>query len=103
MARVVWTRQAHRHLEEIGEYFLETSSEYTRSLLEALVEAPTILMRFPRAGHVLPETPDGPYRELIFEHFRIVHVIEGDSVFIIGVVHTSREIVAALDRMNQDR
>lgn len=99
MARIVWTNQAQRHLEEIGEYFLPVANDYTRALLEALIDAPTILMRFPRAGRVLPEAPDGPYRELIFEHYRIIYVLEGENVYVIGVVHASRDVVSVLDRM----
>lgn len=46
-----------------------------------------MLAEFPRAGRIVPEVGMEPVREIIFERYRIVHAVRGDSVFVLTVLH----------------
>lgn len=45
------------------------------------------LKRFPRAGRVLPEFPDFPFREVIVAPYRFFYRVKGRTVWIVAVWH----------------
>lgn len=45
------------------------------------------LVRFPQIGHYIPEFPDEPFREVIVEPYRFFYLVEGETIWIIGVWH----------------
>lgn len=47
------------------------------------------LEKFPKSGRLIPEFPDLPYREVIAPPYRFFHRIEGETVWIVAVWHSS--------------
>lgn len=45
------------------------------------------LREYPNSGHVIPEFPELPHRELPVPPFRFFHRVVEDTVWIIGVWH----------------
>ena len=54
-------------------------------------EATGRLQDFPLSGRIIPEINKPDCRELIYGAYRIMYRIEGDEVWITGVVHGARD------------
>ena len=54
---------------------------------------------FPQRGRVVPEFPDGPYREILVGPYRVVyrHVENRDIVLVLAVIHGSRLLPLLLE------
>ena len=48
------------------------------------------LAKFPESGHVIPELPELPYREVIVAPYRFFYRIEGRFVWIAAVWHVAQ-------------
>jgi plasmid stabilization system protein ParE len=48
------------------------------------------LLRFPRLGRVVAEARDENIRELVYQNYRIIYRIAGESIEILTVVHGKR-------------
>ena len=55
-------------------------------------EAADRLMAYPLLGRVVPEFDDPLVRELIVGRYRLVYRVEGDTVFVVTIVHGSRDL-----------
>lgn len=101
MARILWSREALRNLESIGDYLYESAPEYAAALLPALVKATERLETFPRLGRIVPEFEAEAFRELIFENYRIVYAIEADTVIIYSLLHSPMDISGRLRALRE--
>ncbi len=45
------------------------------------------LGRFPESGHIVPEFPDLPFREVLVAPYRFFYRVEGDTVWVVGAWH----------------
>jgi len=45
------------------------------------------LQRFPNSGHLIPEFPELPYREVIVAPYRFFYRRDGEIVWVVGVWH----------------
>ncbi len=52
-----------------------------------LIEATDRLQQFPLSGRVIPEINAPDCREVIYGAYRIMYRVEGEEVWITGVVH----------------
>lgn len=52
---------------------------------------------------MVPEFEDQRLRELIFENYRIVYRVDGDSVLIASVIHSARDVATLLRKFMSDR
>ena len=102
MARILWSDEALQTLEAVGDYLIETAPQYAGALMLALVEATSTLETFPRLGRVVPEFESEDLRELIFESYRIVYTIDGDTVTVHAVLHSSMDVSARLRGWKED-
>jgi toxin ParE1/3/4 len=86
--RVRFTPTADRQYLEALRYLLERSPAAAAGLqrrAEAVIEQ---LGEFPESGHVIPEFPALPHRELPVEPYRLFHRAVGDAVWVVGVWHS---------------
>jgi plasmid stabilization system protein ParE len=91
--RIVWHREASDHFIELLEY-LYNESEIAASIvgnaildeIEKLAVYPTVhpLDRF-------KQNNDGNYRACIVYSYRISYYIDGSTIYILRIRHTSRE------------
>ena len=99
--QVIWTKNAEYDLEEIIEYIKTDSIEVAKNIFFEIKEQCNDLSIFPLSRRVVPELQHIGilrYRELIYKRWRIVYKIEGEKVYILIVVDSSRDIEDILFR-----
>lgn len=94
MVRIRWTERAVKNLKHIYDYIAVDSRIYAIHFTKRIVVASEKLKYFPFMGRVVPEFADQELREVLFQNYRIVYRVVGESklVEIIAVVHASREL-----------
>lgn len=59
-------------------------------------EAADRLAAYPLLGRVVPEFDDPLVRELIVGRYRLVYRVEGDTIFVVTIVHGSQDLMRHL-------
>lgn len=91
--RIEWTDPALGDLEAIRDYIGKDSRYYARRYIARLFEATAKLKDFPAMGRRVPEAGvRTDIRELIFENYRIVYLVEPQQIQILTVLHGSRDL-----------
>ncbi len=72
MAEIVWTSNALKDLNEIGEYIAQDSPKYAERTVNKLYHKVEILTAYPKAGRIVPEVGNEQIRELIVGNYRII-------------------------------
>ena len=91
MGEVIWAPSALDDIDSIAEYIARDSVDQAALLSARLFEATDRLQEFPFSGRVIPEIGNQACREIIYRSYRIMYRIEGDEVWITGVVHGARD------------
>jgi toxin ParE1/3/4 len=91
MAKVTWAPSALDDIDSIAKYIAEDSAEMASLFVRRLMEATDRLRDFPLSGRMIPEIDDPNSREVIYGAYRILCRMEGDEVWITGVVHGARD------------
>ncbi|HOP18303.1 MAG: type II toxin-antitoxin system RelE/ParE family toxin [Gammaproteobacteria bacterium] len=87
--RVIWTPEALQDRIDIWDYIAAESPQAAARMDERFSQAVSPLTDHPRIGRqgMVPGT-----LELIpHEHYRLVYEIDGDTAWILALVHTSRQ------------
>ncbi len=72
---------------------------YANRFVDRLLEATEVLTDFPELGrHVAEARPRSDIRELIFRGYRIIYLIRADGVFMLTVLHGSRDLTQLTPR-----
>lgn len=92
--RIRWSQTARRDVRGLKHYIAQDSPFYARQFCERLVAAVEKLADHPRLGRTVPEAEGTPeeVRELIFRDYRILYLVEHDSVHILAVIHGARDL-----------
>jgi toxin ParE1/3/4 len=86
--RVVWTPEAEQDRDEVWEYIATDSMAAAARMDELFSDAAARLVDFPELGR--PGKIVGT-RELIpHENYRLVYEVDGDTVWMLALVHTAR-------------
>lgn len=87
--RLVWSKPALGHLDEIFDFILRDNPDAAFSTLETIETAVARLETFPESGRIAKE-PDA--RELVVAGtpYLVLYRIKGDMVQIVAVVHGAR-------------
>jgi plasmid stabilization system protein ParE len=93
MALVVWTEAALEDLKAIVEHIALDSRIYAERFSQRLENALDRLEDFPLSGRMVPEFGDETVREVIYESYRLIYLVRGDSCFVAAILHASREIL----------
>ncbi|WP_455284814.1 type II toxin-antitoxin system RelE/ParE family toxin [Cupriavidus necator] len=86
--RVVWTALARHDRTVIFDYIAQDDIEAAERLDERFAQAAERLCAFPvraMAGSI-----DGTRELVVHKHYRLIYEIEGNTVLILALVHTSR-------------
>ena len=87
--KVVWTTEAHRDRADIWDYIATDNPRAAARIDELFSNAAAMLAEHPWLGR--PGTIPGT-RELIpHESYRLVYEIDDDTLWILTLVHTSRQ------------
>lgn len=91
--RVKWTEPALEDLAGIQAYIAKDSPYYAKQFIERIFEAAETLDGFPELGRKVPEAGDTEnIRELLFQSYRIIYLYQTDHVYILAVIHGSRDL-----------
>lgn len=87
--RIAWTSKALSDLREIHDYIAKDSRQYARIQVERIQRAAAKIASFPEIGRVVPEFPDGPWRELLSGNYRLIYRPDPRSpkILIVAVAH----------------
>jgi plasmid stabilization system protein ParE len=73
--------------------YIAKDSPYYASLfakkVNAIIKA---IPQFPKAGRIVPEYSNENLREKIYENYRIVYRIKGESIEIVAICHGSKQL-----------
>ena len=91
--QVKWTEPALEDMEGIQDYIAKDSSFYARQFIERIFEVAKNLENFPDLGRQVPEAEEREdVRELIFQGYRIIYLRQPSFIYIVAVIHGSRDL-----------
>ena len=90
MAIVRWAQRAQDDLHEVYRFIARDSPRAAQAVVERLLRATERLALFPESGRMVPEFPELNYREILVGSYRVLHRLEGDTVWIVAIVHGRR-------------
>jgi toxin ParE1/3/4 len=92
MAKITWTAEAERWLEDIFEYIAADNPEAAARTVSGIYERTQVLLKFPEMGHRYWAS-NRHVRILLYGHYRITYLIKADgNIDILGVFHGSLDI-----------
>jgi toxin ParE1/3/4 len=97
--RVRWTRTAQDDLGAIIDYIATEDLRAAGEVLATLKSAAAKLERFPDRGRVVPELQAMDvftYRELVSRPWRIIYRREENTVFVLAVLDSRRDLGSVL-------
>lgn len=93
MAKIVWSDESLRWLEEIHDYLSQHSPSAAVRTIEGIYDRVQILADFPELGFRYELADRDNVRVLLFGHYRIAYVVsEEDRVDILGIFHAALDI-----------
>ncbi|MBA7530389.1 hypothetical protein ES705_22595 [subsurface metagenome] len=90
--KLEWTKPALLDLESIQDYIKKDSEYYANHFVERIIEAVESLEKFPEMGRKVPEAEEENIRELLFHNYRIIYRVGTDSILILTVIHSARDL-----------
>ena len=86
--KVIWTPEAHQDRADIWDFIAADNARAAARMDQLFSNAAASLLTHPRRGR--PGTIPGT-RELIpHQSYRLVYEIEGETVWVLALVHTAR-------------
>jgi len=89
---IEWSARARTDLRELWTYIAQDSPHYARRFVEKIFKAVESLTEHPQIGRKVPEADREDIRELIFQNYRIIYRIKPRHVYIVTVLHGSRDL-----------
>jgi len=91
--RIVWSDVAEADLDDLYDYIARDVPYYAEQFVDRLIEAAGVLKDHPRLGRQVPEADEREdIRELIFQSYRVIYLVEADQVHILTVIHGRRDL-----------
>ena len=91
MVKIIWSPSALEDVNSIAEFIARDSVDRAALFVARLLEAIDRLQDYPRSGRVISEISDKSCREIMYGSYRIMYRLEGDDIWITGVVHGARD------------
>jgi addiction module RelE/StbE family toxin len=89
---IEWSFRARTDIQELHAYISKDSPYYARQFVERILGAVDILRSHPQIGRILPEANRENMRELLVNNYRIIYLLKPNQVFIVTVIHGSRDL-----------
>lgn len=92
MAKITWTTEAQRWLEEIFEYIAADNPRAAFQTVNAIYERTQVLTQFPEMGQRY-QASSRHVRILLYGHYRIAYLIKNDGdIDVLGIFHGALDI-----------
>jgi toxin ParE1/3/4 len=93
--RIKWTRPALDDMGGIQSYIAKDSPVYARQFIGRIFDAAEKLESHPEIGRKVPESgARNNVRELIFQGYRIIYLIQATNIYVVSVIHGARNLSA---------
>lgn len=103
MARAVrWAGRARSDLRSAVEYIRKASPASAAAFLQAALETTRSLTEGAERGRVVPELDDPEVRQLLVGRYRVLYEVQGETVWVLRVIHGSRDLLLALGRRTRE-
>ncbi len=89
---VVWTERAATELHDFAEFIARDSFHYAELVEDRCHQAVDSLAKFPSRNRIVPELRNKDIREIFVYDFRIIYHIAKDTVTILSIVHSARDL-----------
>lgn len=90
---VEWSHRARTDIQNLKAYIGKDSPHYARRFIERIIASVEKLAEFPKIGRTVPEAAGrDDVRELIYHGYRIIYRARAERVFIVTVIHGSRDL-----------
>lgn len=90
--KIEWAEPAELDLGDIYAYIARDVPTYAEQLVDRIVETVGLLHEHPLMGREVPEAERVDVRELIFQNYRIIYLVKTDYLYIVAVIHGSRDL-----------
>lgn len=91
--RIRWSDIAEADIDQLYDYIARDVPYYAEQFVDRLIEAVGVLQDHPKIGRRAPEAEDREdVRELIFQSYRVIYLLETEQVYILTVIHGSRDL-----------
>jgi plasmid stabilization system protein ParE len=91
MGQVIWAPSALEDIEQVAQFIARDSSDQAALFVGRLIEATDRLGSVPLSGRIIPEIGHPDCREIIYGAYRIMYRVQGEDVWVTGVVHGARD------------
>ena len=91
MAKLVWTEEALRWLEDIFEYIAQDNPDAAARTVQGIYDRAQSLIEFPEMGERYAGS-ERHVRILLYEHYRIAYLVKPERVEVLGVFHGALDI-----------
>jgi toxin ParE1/3/4 len=92
---VIWTIPARDDLKAIFEYIALDSKFYAKKVIREIIECASTFSNMPERGRIVPETNEKEIRETFIYSYRLIYQFTNESITILAVIHSSRNIAAS--------
>ncbi|HHX81895.1 MAG TPA: type II toxin-antitoxin system RelE/ParE family toxin [Pseudomonadaceae bacterium] len=90
--KIEWAEPAELDLGNIYTYIARDVPAYAEQFIDRIIEATFLLHEQPLMGREVPEAKRDDVRELIFQNYRIIYSVKTDYLYIVAVIHGSRDL-----------
>lgn len=90
--KIEWAEPAELDLGDIYAYIARDVPVYAEQFIDRIIETTFLLHEQPLLGREVPEAERDDVRELIFQNYRIIYLAKTNHLYIVAVVHGSRDV-----------
>ncbi|MDA3835167.1 MAG: type II toxin-antitoxin system RelE/ParE family toxin [Spirochaetales bacterium] len=90
---IEWSQRARSDIRDLKAYIAKDSPYYAQRFIERVIASVEKLEEFPKIGRPVPEAEGhDDVRELIYQGYRIIYRTLSERIFIVTILHGSRDL-----------
>lgn len=90
--KLEWAEPAELDLGDIYAYIARDVPVYAEQFIDRIIQTTYLLEGQPLMGREVPEAEREDVRELIFQNYRIIYLVRPVHLYIVAVIHGSRDL-----------
>ncbi|GJQ61102.1 MAG: hypothetical protein SCALA702_01550 [Melioribacteraceae bacterium] len=90
--KIRWTKEALTRLLEVETYIAEDNPAVAIDFVDSLISYAEKIAENPERGRVVPELSVKSIREVIYKNYRIVYILQEESIDILTVFESHRKL-----------
>ena len=97
--KIVWSNIAEADLDDLYDYIARDVPYYAEQFTSRLIDAVATLTDHPNIGRHVPEAEErNDIRELLFQNYRIIYLVGSNQVFVLTIIHGSRNLAGQVPK-----